>query len=341
MLNFTSDYTNGAHMAILKRLAGANEEALPGYGADHYCESAKQKIREVCGCPKAGIYFLSGGTQTNQIVIDTILQPYEGVVAAESGHINVHEAGAIEFTGHKVLSLPSHDGKMDAGELQDYLCNFYADENHEHMVYPGMVYLSYPTEFGTLYSENELKLIHEICKKYNIKLYLDGARMGYGLAADKDMDFQKIACNCDVFYIGGTKVGALCGEAVVFVNGDEPKAFITRIKQHGALLAKGFILGLQFDTLFTDGLYEQIGAHAVKMAMKLKAALVQNGYTLAVDSPTNQQFVVLSAEQEARLSDKVAYSFWERLDEEHIVVRFATSWSTKEEDIDALIGCLR
>ncbi len=341
MLNFTSDYTNGAHEAILKRLADANQEALSGYGTDIYCESAKQKITEVCGCPEGGVYFLSGGTQTNQVVINSLLQPYEGVVAVESGHINVHEAGAIEFTGHKVLTLPSHEGKMYAEELRGYLKAFYSDENREHMVYPGMVYLSYPTELGTLYSEEELKSIHGICKEYGMKLYLDGARIGYGLAADKTMDFQKIAANCDAFYIGGTKVGALCGEAVVFPKGDEPKAFVTRMKQHGALLAKGFVLGLQFDTLFTDGLYEQISSHAVKMAKKLKEALIQSGYTLAVDSPTNQQFVILSAEQEARLSDKVKYSFWERLDEEHIVVRFATSWSTKEEDVDTLIGCLR
>ncbi len=341
MLNFTSDYTNGAHEAILKRLADANREALPGYGTDYYCESAKQKIQKVCGCPNAGVYFLTGGTQTNQMVINSLLQPYEGVVAVESGHINVHESGAIEFTGHKVLTLSSHEGKMDAEELRRYLKAFYADENREHMVYPGMVYLSYPTELGTLYSEEELKTIYGICKEYKLKLYLDGARMGYGLAADKTMDFQKIAANCDAFYIGGTKVGALCGEAVVFPNGDEPKAFVTRMKQHGALLAKGFVLGLQFDTLFTDGLYEQISAHAVKMAKKLKEALIQSGYTLAVDSPTNQQFVILSPEQEARLSTKVKYSFWERPDEEHIVVRFATSWSTKEEDVDTLIGYLR
>lgn len=341
MLNFTSDYTSGAHETILKRLAEANGEALSGYGTDHYCKSAKQKIQKVCGCVDAAVYFLTGGTQTNQIVINSLLQSYEGVVAVESGHINVHEAGAIEFTGHKVLTLPSHEGKMDAEELRGYLKAFYSDDNREHMVYPGMVYLSYPTELGTLYSEEELNAIHGICKEYQLKLYLDGARMSYGLAADQTMDFQKIAANCDVFYIGGTKVGALCGEAVVFPNGDEPKAFVTRIKQHGALLAKGFVLGLQFDTLFTDGLYEQIGTHAVKMAMKLKKALLQSGYTLAVDSPTNQQFVILSTAQDARLSTKVKYSFWERLDEGHIVVRFATSWSTKEEDVDTLISYLR
>ncbi|MBQ8188968.1 MAG: low specificity L-threonine aldolase [Lachnospiraceae bacterium] len=341
MLNFTSDYTNVAHEKVLERLANANNEMLSGYGTDPYCESAKQKIRKICKCPKAGIYFLTGGTQTNQIVINALLQSYEGVIAADCGHINVHEAGAIEFIGHKVLTLPAHAGKMQSEELRQYLKNFFNDENREHMVYPGMVYLSYPTELGTLYSEEELREIHEICKEYSLKLYLDGARMGYGLAADSNMDFAKIAANCDVFYIGGTKVGALCGEAVVFPKGDEPKAFITRIKQQGALLAKGFILGLQFDTLFTDELYQRISEHAVSMAMKLKEAFRQNGYTLAVESPTNQQFVILSKTQETELAAKVRYSFWERLDDEHIVVRFATSWSTKEEDVDTLIGYLR
>ncbi len=341
MLNFTSDYTNVAHEKVLEGLASANNEMLSGYGTDPYCENAKQKIRRICKCPEAGIYFLTGGTQTNQIVINALLQPYEGVIAADTGHINVHEAGAIEFTGHKVLALPSHKGKIHAEELRQYLKNFFDDENREHMVCPGMVYLSYPTELGTLYSEEELQEIHGICKAYSLKLYLDGARMGYGLAADSNMNFAKIAANCDVFYIGGTKVGALCGEAVVFPKGDEPRAFVTRIKQQGALLAKGFILGVQFDTLFTDGLYQKISEHAVSMAMKLKEAFIQNGYTLAVDSPTNQQFVILSKAQADAFQTKVRYSFWERLDDEHIVVRFATSWATKEEDVDTLIGYLR
>ena len=340
MLNFTSDYTNIAHEAILKRLAEANNEALSGYGTDVYCKRAKEKIQTACGCPGAGIHFLTGGTQTNQIVINALLQSYEGVIAADSGHINVHEAGAIEFTGHKVMTLPSYDGKIDAKDLANYIRTFFADENREHMVHPGMVYLSYPTELGTLYSEKELQKIYGICKEYGLKLYLDGARMGYGLAADKNMNLKKIAVNCDAFYIGGTKVGAMCGEAVVFPHGNEPKAFVTRVKQQGALLAKGFVLGVQFDALFTDGLYEQISEHAVRLAMKLKDALIQNGYTLAVDSPTNQQFVVLSKAQADRFADKVRYSFWEQLDDEHIVVRLATSWSTKEEDVDTLIGYL-
>lgn len=263
MLSFASDYTEGACEEILQKLAETNRESLPGYGMDRYCQSAARKIQEATGCPEAEIYFLVGGTQTNAVVISSILAPYEGVVAAQTGHVSIHEAGAIEYTGHKVLQLPEKDGKIDPADLQEYLQNFEADANHDHMVFPGMVYLSHPTEYGTLYSRKELQAISEICRSYEIPLYLDGARLGYGLAGEgNDLSLPEIAHLCDVFYIGGTKVGAFCGEAVVFgEKKNVPAHFITRIKQQGALLAKGRLLGIQFDVLFTDGLYERLGRH--------------------------------------------------------------------------------
>ena len=230
-----------------------NFENLSGYGADKYCESTKAKIRKACELENADVYFLVGGTQTNVVVINSMLQSYEGVIAAETGHISVHEAGAIELTGHKVLTLPHHNGKINVNEVKEYLQTFYADENHEHMVFPGMVYVSHPTEYGTLYTKNELTEISEICKKYKIPLFLDGARLAYGLMAkDTDVTLPDIARLCDVFYFGGTKVGALLGEAVVFTKNNTPKNFVTRIKQHGALLAKGRLLRVQFDTLFSN-----------------------------------------------------------------------------------------
>lgn len=337
MLSFASDYTQGAHEAILERLMEKNGEPQPGYGSDAYCESAKQKIKEACECQDADVFFLVGGTQTNAIVIDTVLAPYEGVVSAATGHINVHEAGAIEFTGHKVMELPQYQGKIDADELAVYLDVFWKDENHEHMVFPGMVYISHPTEYGTLYTKAELEAISAVCRSYEIPLYLDGARMGYGLAADNtDVTLPIIAKCCDAFYIGGTKVGALFGEAVVFPKG-APKHFMTMVKQHGALLAKGWLLGLQFDTLFTDDLYLNISRHAIRMAEILKKGLLKKGYHFQIDSPTNQQFVILENEKIEELKRAVSFSFWERLDETHTVVRFAVSWSTKQEDVEALL----
>ena len=267
MLSFESDYTEGAHEKILQRLMETNLESLSGYGSDPYCESAKKKIREACGCPGADVHFLVGETQTNATVIDAVLDKYEGVVAACTGHISTHEAGAIEFTGHKVLTLEEHQGKIAPDQLEDCLNTFWNDGNHEHMVFPGMVYISHPTEYGTLYSLNELREISSICHQYEIPLYLDGARLGYGLMSKHtDLSLQDIAKYCDVFYIGGTKVGALCGEAVVFTKGNTPRHFMTLVKQHGALLAKGRLLGIQFDTLFTDNLYFEISHHAIRMA---------------------------------------------------------------------------
>lgn len=341
MLSFASDYTEGAHEQILKRLIETNLEPLPGYGSDIYCAQAKEKIRDACECPGADIYFLAGGTQTNAVVIDAMLAPYEGVISAETGHVSAHEAGAVEYTGHKVLTLPQHAGKIHADELEAFLRNFWQDENHEHMVFPGMVYISHPTEYGTLYSKAELEDISSVCHANHIPLYMDGARLGYALASPgTDVTLPFIAECCDAFYIGGTKVGALCGEAVVFTGGSTPKHFMTIVKQHGALLAKGRLLGIQFDTLFTDGLYGEISRHAIHMAGILKQGLKERGFTFYIDSPTNQQFVVLTDEQAERLKTRVSYGFWEKPDEEHTVVRFATSWATREEDIEQLMKIL-
>lgn len=336
-MNFTCDYTEGAHPLILQRLLETNLDQEPGYGEDRFCTSAREKIREACGCPHADVFFLVGGTQTNSTVIDAVLRPGEGVIAATTGHISVHEAGAIEFSGHKVLALPGADGKLQAPVLASWLETFYADAAWEHMVAPGMVYVSFPTEYGTLYSLSELKAIKEVCIKYKLPLFLDGARLGYGLASPAcDVTIQDIASVCDVFYIGGTKVGALCGEAVVFPDGNAPTGFFTTIKRHGALLAKGRLLGVQFDTLFTDGLYMSIASNAIERAMEVKALFAAKGIPFCLDSPTNQQFPVLTARQMDYLNGKVAYEVWEKLPDGRCVTRFATSWATTKEAISGL-----
>lgn len=341
MLNFASDYTEGAHEAILRRLIETNYEQLPGYGTDHYCDSAKEKIKAAVGRPDAQVFLLTGGTQTNQIVIDTMLGACEGVVCADTGHIACHEAGAIEYTGRKVLTLPHHEGKLQADTLREYLEGFYSDENHDHMVFPGMVYISHPTEYGTLYSLAELTALSETCRQYDIPLYMDGARLGYGLmSSGTDVTLKDIADLCDVFYIGGTKVGALCGEAVVFTHNNAPKRFFTSIKQHGALLAKGRLLGVQFDALFTDGLYFSISRHAIEMADRMRAAFREKGYEFYIETTTNQIFVTLENNRMEELKKSVLFSFWERTDAGHTVVRFASSWATRPESVDALIALL-
>ena len=337
MISFESDYTTGAHPEILHKLLESNNEHLSGYGSDKYTQSAKQKILDVCKCPEGEVFLLTGGTQTNAIVISSMLKDFEGVIAADTGHVALHEAGAIEYTGHKVLTIPHFDGKIQPSELECYLKTFYGDDNHEHMVFPGMVYVSYPTENGTLYTKNELNSIYNICKCYDIPLYIDGARLGYGLMSDEaDMTIEDIAHLCDVFYIGGTKVGALCGEAIVFTHSNAPKHFMTMVKQHGALLAKGRLLGIQFDTLFTNDLYWSISRHAIEMASKLKVVLASKNCTFAWKTPTNQQFVILDNNLMNELKEKIAFSFWEKYDDTHTVVRFATSWSTTNEDIEYL-----
>ena len=337
MISFESDYIAGAHPRILERLAETNMEAVSGYGMDSYCTRAKEKICAACDCKDAQVEFLVGGTQTNALVIASLLQAYEGVIAAETGHVSTHEAGAIEAGGHKVLTVPQKEGKIEPASLKAYLETFYADENHEHMVFPGMVYVSHPTEYGTLYTKKELRELADICHTYEIPLYLDGARLGYGLMSTaSDMTFADIARICDVFYIGGTKVGALCGEAVVFTKKNMPKHFRTFVKQRGALLAKGRLLGIQFDTLFTDELYLQIASHAIQMAEQLKALLHENGIPFFLESPTNQQFVIFENKQLEQLQKQIGVSFWEAYDENHTVVRLATSWSTTQNDIDEL-----
>ncbi len=334
MLSFESDYIQGAHPEILKRLIETNMEPLPGYSTDKYCLSAREKIKKACEKDDADVYFLVGGTQTNQVVISASLKLYEGVISATTGHINAHEAGAVEFIGHKVLPLPNHNGKIDANELKNFVETFYADDNHEHMVFPGMVYISHPTEYGTLYSKNELQRISEICKEYSMQLFIDGARLGYGIMSnDTDVTLKDIAELSDVFYIGGTKVGALCGEAVVFTHNNAPKHFMNTVKQHGAMIAKGRLLGIQFDTLFTDDLYFKISKHAIDMAEKLKGIFIEKGYKFFIDSPTNQQFIILENSQMEELKKNVRFGFWEKYDDNHTVVRFATSWATTEEDI--------
>ena len=341
MLYFMSDYTEGAHPKVLEKLCAENLVSLPGYGEDAACEAAKEKIRAACHREDLQICFLTGGTQTNLIVISTMLRRYEAVVAAKTGHVSVHEAGAIEYTGHKVIELEGEDGRLSAETLSAYLRQFYADGNHEHMPFPGMVYISHPTEYGTLYSRGQLQALSRVCREYGIPLYLDGARLGYGLMArGTDLTIDDIVDCCDAFYIGGTKVGALCGEALVFTRQNMPQHFLTLIKQQGALLAKGRLLGMQFDALFTDGLYWEISRHAIDMAMALKAAFLEKGYPLYIDSPTNQQFVALPDEQLARLGREVAFSFWEKLADGRTVVRFATSWATKPADVEALKALL-
>ena len=337
MVSFECDYIAGAHPDILKRLTETNMESLPGYGMDHYTESAKDKIRKACGCPDADVELLTGGTQTNAVIISTMLRDWEGVISAESGHVSVHESGAIEYTGHKVITLPAVGGKLTADSIREYMVKFLSDVTHDHMVFPGMVYISFPTEPGTLYSKKELEDISAVCHEFDIPLYLDGARLGYGLMSDSsDLTIEDIARLTDVFYIGGTKVGALCGEAVVFTKNNKPAHFMTSVKKRGALLAKGRLLGIQFDTLFTDGLYWKISRHAIEMAGKLKEIIRSKGWEFYMDSPTNQQLILMDEEQMSELGKTVLFDRWGVYDENRTIVRLATSWSTTEEDLKIL-----
>ena len=336
MLYFSCDYAEGCHPKVLEELTKTNMVSTPGYGEDEFCDAAKAKIKEYINCPEADIYFLVGGTQTNQVVIASMLSDYDGVIAAETGHVAAHEAGAIEYSGHKVITIPQHEGKIAPDELKNYLQVFYADANHEHMVNPGMVYISYPTEYGTLYTKQELEAISAICNEYNIPLFIDGARLAYGLAAADDMTMADIAKLSDVFYIGGTKVGALFGEAVIFTKGNTPKHMITQIKLHGALLAKGRLLGVQFGALFTDDLYMKMGKNAVDMANIIKEDLRSKNYQLYMENPTNQIFVIMENSKLEAFGKEVAYGFWEKYDDNHTVIRIATSWATTKEDVNEL-----
>lgn len=336
--SFESDYNNGCLPEILRRLSETNDEKASGYGFDPYTERAKDRIRKACDMTEAEVHFLVGGTQTNATAIDSLLQGCEGVLSVDTGHINVHESGAVEAFGHKVLVLPGiAGGKMAASQINDYMRKFLADETYPHMVQPGMVYITLPTELGALYSRKELAEIYTVCQQYGLRLYVDGARLGYGLMAEgNDIDLPFLAHHCDAFYIGGTKVGALLGEALVYTNTRAPKYIFTIIKRHGALLAKGRVLGLQFDTLFTDDLYFRVSRHAIDMAQALRKVFAKHGLSLGIDSPTNQQFVILSKEQKQRLAEEIAFEIWEPLPNDHLLCRFVTCWATTEADIAAL-----
>lgn len=341
MIQFQCDYNEGAHPLIIKRLTETNMEQTVGYGEDPHCEEARRLIKQACQNDNADVHFLVGGTQANTTVIAHILRPYQGVLAATSGHINVHETGAIESTGHKVLAIPTEDGKLTAKQIDEAMQAHIHEDGPEHMVQPGMVYLSFPTEIGTIYSHDELKAIRTVCNKYDLPLFVDGARLGYGLCSPEcDLTLPQLAQLADVFYIGGTKVGALFGEAVVIMNEALKRDFRYSIKQHGGMLAKGRLLGLQFATLFTGNLYFDIAQHAINEAMRIKAALQAKGIGFLIDSPTNQQFPIFTDTQIATLSEHFMLSLWQRIDEEHTAMRICTSWGTKRESTDALIRAI-
>lgn len=337
MISFESDYNNGAHPKVLQHLVDTNGQQSLSYGFDEWTESAKKKIRLACQTPNADVFFLSGGTQANATVIDSMLATCEAVIAADTAHINVHEAGAVEASGHRVIALPNHDGKLTANDLERFMQQFETDESRDHLAQPGMVYITFPTEYGTIYQAEEISLIQNICRKYDLRLFIDGARLGYGLMADaSDISLPWLARHCDAFYIGGTKVGALCGEAVVFPFGNAPRLFFSNIKRHGALLAKGRVTGVQFDALFTDNLYFDISRHAIRMANKLKTVLKDAGLEFHIDSPTNQQFVVIPNNRVHKLKQLVDFTIWGPADENNMICRFVTSWATTQKDLEQL-----
>lgn len=341
MIRFYCDYAEGAHPAILEKLSESNFEQTEGYGMDSYCRQAGELIRKLCQAPDADIHFLVGGTQTNMTVISAALRPYQGVVAADTGHISVHETGAVESCGHKVITVPNHEGKLSAEQVES-LCRAHAEDmDREHTVQPAMVYLSNPTELGTQYSLAELEAISKVCRSRGLLLYLDGARMGYGLAAgDNSLSLPDIARLCDVFYIGGTKQGALFGEAVVIRDPALKKDFRYMIKQRGGMLAKGRLLGLQFLTLLEDGLYFRLAKHADEMADLLRQGVEKAGYPLFVTTRTNLVFPVLPDDTARALQEEYSFSFYQRVDENHCAYRFCTSWATKREHVESLIQAL-
>lgn len=339
MKYFECDYHEGAHERILEKLRTTNFEQTMGYGVDTHCENARGLIKKACGKPDADVHFLVGGTQTNTTVIAAALKPYQGVVCAKSGHINVHETGAIESTGHKVLALESADGKIKADDIREYIDSHYSDESFEHIVQPGMVYISHPTENGTLYTKSELTKIYELCKEKGVPLFIDGARLGYGLMANSsDLTLSDIASLCDVFYIGGTKVGALFGEAVVILSEKLKKDFRYMIKQRGGMLAKGRLLGIQFEELFSDGLYFEISKHALTQAYRIRDALKNMGYRFLFESDTNQQFPIFDNSKLEKISKKYTFCFWQKVSQTESAVRICTSWATNPQDVDALIN---
>ena len=340
MRTFECDYTEGAHPKLLDALTRTNLVQMSGYGADPYTARAAEKIRTACCTPDAEVVFLAGGTQTNMIAIDLLCEPFEGVLSPRTGHINVHEAGAVEFTGHKVLALPETDGILDVDALETYLATFYADATHEHMVRPGLLYLTHPTEYGTLYTRAQLLRVRALCDRYAFKLYVDGARLGYALGCqDNELTLPELAALCDAFSIGGTKLGALCGEALVFTR-NVPKHLLSQVKRHGGLMAKGRVAGVQFDAFFTDGLYLEIGREAIRKAQRIRAILDEKGYPFAWYSPTNQQFVILGDAEADALQKRVGFDLWGRADKTHWIARFTSSWSTTDADVDELESIL-
>lgn len=341
MIYFTSDYTAGAHPEVMRLLQETNLAHTTGYGTDEFTARARSLILKECGIPDGEVYFLVGGTQTNTVVIDRLLDRNDGVLSADSAHINVHESGAIELTGHKVITLPTAEGKINARDIRRHITDFYADETHPHMVRPAMVYISFPTELGTLYSLRELEEISEACRQAHIPLYIDGARLAYGLAGEgNDVSLRDIARLCDVFYIGGTKCGTLFGEAVVTRRPELLPRFQSLMKMHGGLLAKGRLLGVQFEALFADGLYYRIGREAVRLALRLKEGLRKKGYVLFMDSPTNQQFALLPNEALEAVAKVAAFEYWGPPGKVESRVRFVTDWTTTDGDIDTLLDAL-
>ncbi len=342
MLRFECDYAEGAHPRILEALLKTNRDQTPGYGLDPFCESARRIIGMACGNSKMDIHFIAGGTQANATVIASILRPHQAVICAETGHIAGHESGAIEATGHKVITLPTEDGKITAKQVRQVVMEHWNDPTHEHMPQPAMVYISHPTETGLIYTKQELTELSNACRERRIPLYLDGARLGYALAAEgNDVFMADLAKLCDVFYIGGTKVGAMFGEAVCIVNDKYKDDFRYHIKQHGGLMAKGRFLGIQFETLFRDGLYLEISKNAVEQAMRIKEAFKNTGCEFLYDSPTNQQFPILNRMVYNELSKLYTFSTWEKLPNERYAVRFCTSWATKDEYVDTLISDIK
>ena len=337
MIKFDCDYLEGTHPKILDALVKTNMEQTVGYGMDDYCSKAKQLIKEACDAPDADVHLLVGGTQTNALVISSSLRPYQGVVAVESGHINVHEAGAIEATGHKVLALPTEDGKMRADVLENYCAEYWADVTKEHIVQPAMLYISQPTESGMLYTKDELLELRKVCDKYSLIFFVDGARLIYSLAnSNTDVRLPDLAKICDVFYIGGTKAGLLFGEAVVITNDAIKKDFRNMMKRAGAMLSKGRLLGVQFSELFTDDLYLEISAHAMKCADEIHDIFADAGFEFLYNSPTNQLFPIIEDSLQEKLSEEFSFEFWKRVDEKRSAVRFCSSWATKEENIEKL-----
>ena len=341
MIQFQCDYNEGAHPRILERIMQTNYEQTVGYGEDHYCDMARKLICKACGKPDADVHFLVGGTQANATVISSVLRPHQGVLCVRSGHINVHETGAIEHSGHKVLALDGTDGLLSAESVRLAVLEHLAEDGPEHTVQPGMVYISFSSEVGTVYSLDQLEALSSVCREYGLPLFIDGARMGYGLASEGcDVTLEDIARLADVFYIGGTKQGALFGEAVVITNDALKKDFRYMIKLNGGMLAKGRLLGIQFLTLFEDGLYMELAHHAVKQAMRIRDAFAAKGYDFLVTSPSNQQFPILPNDVMERLSADFMFSVWQKTDDSHTAVRFCTSWATKSESVDALIDSI-